>query len=461
MRARLAGLGSPEYELTWKHWDIGSQPQICALRASARRTSANDSSGWPTSQATDYKVGDRPRRKGGSSNRMMSLRVEGWPKTPQASDGEGGVMEIQPGTKGKYKLRDYAQTARGWNTPRATDGSNGGPNQAGGALPADAASAGWPTPMAGSPGTEDYNEAGGTDYSRKVEAIMGLRESPNGRKGWTTPQAHDATARGKGQKAKHGTKHGCADLNADAAKVIGWPTSTASDGTKGFKEGQRQPSLGEHAARAKGWPTPVVGDRKGGSRNSRPGSNSAKSLCTKAHIAGWPTSSARDGKGRARDGSDGWEREGTGSLPEVAAGVAGWGTPTSGVWGGTPEQALERKRQANARGAKLGVVVSALDHQVQMVGGWPTPNTMQGGQTSRGGKRKGEKLMGGLARGTTLSSSPAPTGPRGVLAAEFSRWLMGYPATWDAAAPGSGSWLAWQALMPRLSLKPSEIESDD
>jgi hypothetical protein len=27
---------------------------------------------------------------------------------------------------------------------------------------------------------------------------------------------------------------------------------------------------------------------------------------------------------------------------------------------------------------------------------WPTPNTMEGGQTSRGGKRKGELLMGGL-----------------------------------------------------------------
>jgi hypothetical protein len=35
----------------------------------------------------------------------------------------------------------------GWNTPRATDGSNGGPNQANGALSADVSLAGWPTPQ--------------------------------------------------------------------------------------------------------------------------------------------------------------------------------------------------------------------------------------------------------------------------------------------------------------------------
>ena len=45
-------------------------------------------------------------------------------------------------------------TKGGWNTPRATDGSNGGPNQAGGALTPDAALSGWPTPT-----TRDYKGA--------------------------------------------------------------------------------------------------------------------------------------------------------------------------------------------------------------------------------------------------------------------------------------------------------------
>jgi len=45
-------------------------------------------------------------------------------------------------------LNMQVQAWAGWNTPRATDGSNGGPNQAGGALTPDAALSGWPTPMA-------------------------------------------------------------------------------------------------------------------------------------------------------------------------------------------------------------------------------------------------------------------------------------------------------------------------
>lgn len=43
--------------------------------------------------------------------------------------------------------------------------------------------------------------------------------------GWHTPQAHDTSPRGKGQKLKHGTKHGCGDLNRDALSACPTPTS--------------------------------------------------------------------------------------------------------------------------------------------------------------------------------------------------------------------------------------------
>ena len=48
LRAGLAGSGSPLFALTWKRWDILSGPPICALRASARRTSDSDCSSWLT-----------------------------------------------------------------------------------------------------------------------------------------------------------------------------------------------------------------------------------------------------------------------------------------------------------------------------------------------------------------------------------------------------------------------------
>lgn len=52
LESRLQALldvdGSMEYSLTWKHWDIGPQRRICALRASGHRTSAKGCTGWPT-----------------------------------------------------------------------------------------------------------------------------------------------------------------------------------------------------------------------------------------------------------------------------------------------------------------------------------------------------------------------------------------------------------------------------
>lgn len=55
LRQRLAGYGSQEYELTWKHWPMQSGPQICALRASKHRMLDQGSGGLPTPQAMDAK----------------------------------------------------------------------------------------------------------------------------------------------------------------------------------------------------------------------------------------------------------------------------------------------------------------------------------------------------------------------------------------------------------------------
>jgi len=173
LRQDLAVNGSPEYELTWKQWGMESGLPICALRASGHRISDSGSIGWPTPNAehqndTDSNWEERRaelKEKYGNNGFGMTLSIAaqqaGW-ATPQAADGGkigskpnfGQVgLSNHPALHG-YPEREPMQKSRegdgqttnlsGWNSPRATDGSNGGPNQSGGALSNDAAGSATP-----------------------------------------------------------------------------------------------------------------------------------------------------------------------------------------------------------------------------------------------------------------------------------------------------------------------------
>lgn len=88
LKARLNTDGSILFKMIWKEKTISSGLLVFLLRASVRRISDTDCTSW---------------------------------RSPQKSDGEGGVMEIRPGTAGKYKLRDEAHLAS-WPTPLRADG---------------------------------------------------------------------------------------------------------------------------------------------------------------------------------------------------------------------------------------------------------------------------------------------------------------------------------------------------
>lgn len=65
LREKMDLNGSPEYVLTWKQWDMPLGPLICALRASARRTSGKDCSGlagWVSPTVQDHGRGVKPPR---------------------------------------------------------------------------------------------------------------------------------------------------------------------------------------------------------------------------------------------------------------------------------------------------------------------------------------------------------------------------------------------------------------
>jgi len=97
LQAALAETGSPEYALTWKRWDMQSGQPICALRASARRTSDSGYGGWPTPDAGAFGIVDsnwqerreKLKKKHGNNGFGLTLgmaaQAAGW-ATPTARD---------------------------------------------------------------------------------------------------------------------------------------------------------------------------------------------------------------------------------------------------------------------------------------------------------------------------------------------------------------------------------------
>lgn len=161
LRARMDANGSPEFALTWKTWDMPAGEPICALRASERRTDGSGSTGW---------------------------------RSPQASDGEGGAMEIRKDCAGKYKLRDEAALVH-WSTPTVQDSANNaGPSQF------------------------DRNT-----HPLNVQATLAS---------WPTPQAHDTQEQGQAREMTATGRiktHTGSDVSANLPMVAGWATPRPSD----------------------------------------------------------------------------------------------------------------------------------------------------------------------------------------------------------------------------------------
>lgn len=195
----------------------------------------------------------------------------------------------------------------------------------------------------------------------------------------------------------------------------GWPTPDSQAANRGATDtderhrpsgAYRQETLNDSALRA-GWGSPRATDGTHGGPNQ--GDPSA--LPPQAQTAGWPTTRANDAEKRGEIADD--PRNG---LPSAAKKV-GWMTPR--VRGDAGGSRFEKGEIAN------------LEDEVKLSGWVPGP---------------------------TPASSPAPMEPRGVLAPEFSRWLMGYPETWDEASPGYEKWREAQAAIASGGSKDMETQ---
>ena len=103
------------------------------------------------------------------------------------------------------------------------------------------------------PGTTNYNPAGNSDFTRRVEALaLGITN-------WSTPKGSDGTKGGPGQSYGSG---GMPPLPAQAAQ---WQTPVADDQVdrlRGKINSRGEPKL---SAQAIQWPTPAAQNWKGSS----------------------------------------------------------------------------------------------------------------------------------------------------------------------------------------------------
>lgn len=133
LRQRTDSLGSTLWKLTWKERTTPSGRLIPALRASVRRTSDSDFTGWPTPAARDYRFANAKtyaERGGGKKGEQLNnavVHLAGW-RTPRANDFKGGLSPEGSSTRSPtdYFLPDQVTMLAGWTTPSATDGERGG-----------------------------------------------------------------------------------------------------------------------------------------------------------------------------------------------------------------------------------------------------------------------------------------------------------------------------------------------
>lgn len=234
LQARMGSDGSILFALTWKLRATPSGLQICALRASARRTSGSGCGSWPTAKASDQHGGMESR-----SNLNDKVLPASW-RSPNTVDSAGGTRN----GPGQVQLCHQALLAS-WPTAAARDwkgatnerwGSNARP------LNEVAALAHWPTPMAGTPAQNGNNAAGNTDSSRRTVDLCGWG-TPTSTEPGGTPEQYVA-------RSFDQTGNSAPTMLAHQALLASGPTPTGSP-AETAKRGRLNP---DHSRWLMGYP---------------------------------------------------------------------------------------------------------------------------------------------------------------------------------------------------------------
>lgn len=324
--------------------------------------------------------------------------------------------KVTPAGRVIYRLqasarRTSASDCTGWPTP-AVQNADGGVNPQGNTgehftLQTAAAMAGWPSPDSSHHGALSPEAAlkrvtshrnGGPKRSANLDDVAVLA-------GWPTPQTCEAPNmsqnRGDGKCRARTTPQSVVGL-------VGWPSPTAMS----FNE------------------------------SHQPGNN--RYMNATMELVGWNAP-------RAADGTNGGPNQSGGALPaDAAKALAAPSLDAPGPQSeccGTEKTSIEESISPSVMSASPGGSLS----------GWATPAARDYKSevatneydAARDSHARGKPLSYEATRaiGPTTNSSPAQTGRRGVLNADHSRWLMGFPATWDEASPGFAEWQSVQEVI--------------
>ena len=128
----MSNHGLTLYAMTWKPWVTPSGRLRSRLRASVRRTSETDFTGWPATAARDWKSASGSQEflnsrlmqsRGKPLSEEVFAQLAGWPTTT-ATDASRGVKDARPWDTGKPLGQIVALS--GWPTPQTSDSTGGG-----------------------------------------------------------------------------------------------------------------------------------------------------------------------------------------------------------------------------------------------------------------------------------------------------------------------------------------------
>jgi hypothetical protein len=129
----------------------------------------------------------------------------------------------------------------------------------------------------------------------------------------------------------------------------------------------------------------------------------------------------------------------TASAPPTSASASsGWPTPSANEFDAKPETTDARRARYAMKYGNNGFGLTVA--QAAQLAGWRSPNVTDHKGVS--GPNCSAFQNGNINRladqvGTMLNGFPASTVKRGALNPAFTRWLLGFPATWDACAPAA------------------------